>query len=159
LRLGGNQVLSPAKAQRRKGGKKTKNGRKDKTMRTENELARIAVDAAFQIHTKLGPGLLESVYEVIMAHELRKRGVKTDRQKPVSIEYDELKFDEGFRADLVLDDRVVLELKSVENVLPVHPKQLRTYLRLMKLRLGLLINFNTELIRDGITRVVNGLPE
>jgi GxxExxY protein len=123
----------------------------------ENELAKIIVDAAFHIHKRLGPGLLESVYEVVLAHVLMKRELKVKRQVPVAIVYDDIKFDVGFRADLIIEDKVIVELKSVENVVPVHKKQLLTYLRLADKRLGLLINFGAELIRDGITRVVNGL--
>ena len=124
---------------------------------TENEIAKIVVDAAFQVHKRLGPGLLESVYEVILAHELKKRGLRVKRQVPVPIVFDEIKFDEGFRADLIIEEKVIVELKSVEKVVPVHKKQLLTYLRLADKRLGLLINFGAELIRDGISRVVNGL--
>jgi len=105
----------------------------------------------------LGPGLLESVYETVLAYDLEKRGLKIDRQVAVAIVYGEIKFDEGFRADLIVEDKVIVELKSVENVVPVHKKQLLTYLRLADKRLGLLINFGSELIRDGISRVVNGL--
>ena len=126
---------------------------------TENEIAKIIVDAAFQIHKRLGPGLLESVYEVVLAHELKKRGMKVNRQVPVAIVYDDIKFDEGFRADLVVEEKVIVELKSVEKEIPVHKKQLLTYLRLADKRLGLLINFGSELIRDGISRVVNSLKE
>ncbi|MBC8200317.1 MAG: GxxExxY protein [Desulfobacteraceae bacterium] len=124
---------------------------------TENEIAKIIVDAAFQVHKRLGPGLLESVYEVILAHELKKRGLNVKRQVPVAIVYDDIKFDEAFRADLIVEEKVIVELKSVEKVSRVHKKQLLTYLRLADKRLGLLINFGTELIRDGISRVVNGL--
>jgi GxxExxY protein len=124
---------------------------------TENEIAKIIVDAAFQVHKRLGPGLLESVYEVILAHELKKRGLNVKRQVPVPIVFDEIKFNEGFRADLMVEEKVIVELKSVEKVSSVHKKQLLTYLRLADKRLGLLINFGTELIRDGISRVVNGL--
>ena len=124
---------------------------------TENEVAKIIVDTAFQIHKRLGPGLLESVYEVVLAHALERRGLKIDRQVPVPIVFDEIKFDEGFRADLIVEDKVIIELKSVENIAPVHKKQLLTYLRLTDKRLGLLINFGSELIRDGISRVVNNL--
>jgi len=126
---------------------------------TENEIAKIIVDVAFQIHKRLGPGLLESVYEVILAHELKKRGLRVKRQVPVPIVFDEIKFDEGFRADLIVEEKVIVELKSVEKVSRVHKKQLLTYLRLADKRLGLLINFGAELIRDGISRVVNGLKE
>ena len=124
---------------------------------TENEVAKIIVDTAFQIHKRLGPGLLESVYEVILAHELKRRGLKVDRQVPVAIVFDGIRFDEGFRADVIVGDKVIVELKSVENVIPVHKKQLLTYLRLTDKRLGLLLNFGSELIRDGISRVVNNL--
>lgn len=124
---------------------------------TENEIAKIIVDAAFQIHKRLGPGLLETVYEVVLAYDLKKRGLKVDRQVPVAIVFDGLRFDEGFRADLIVEDKVIIELKSVENIAPVHKKQLLTYLRLTDKKLGLLINFGSELIRDGISRVVNNL--
>ena len=124
---------------------------------TENEIAKIVVDATFHIHKKLGPGLLESVYEVVLAHVLKKRGLNVKRQVPVAIVFEGIRFDEGFRADLVVEDKVIVELKSVEKVMPVHKKQLLTYLRLADKKLGLLINFGSELIRDGISRVVNGL--
>jgi len=126
---------------------------------TENEIAKIVVDAAFCIHTHFGPGLHEIVYEVCLAHELRKRGLQVERQKVIPVRYDSITFDEGFRADVVVEDKVVLELKAVENIHPVHKKQLLTYLRLANKRLGLLINFDSALIKDGIFRVVNGLPE
>ncbi len=133
--------------------------RKDAKIRImpENEIAKIIVDAAFQIHKRLGPGLLESVYETLLSYELKKRGLKVERQVPVAIVFDGIRFDEGFRADLIVEDKVIVELKSVENVVPVHKKQLLTYLRLTDKRLGLLINFGSELIRDGISRVVNSL--
>jgi GxxExxY protein len=126
---------------------------------TENELAKIVVDAAYRVHTQLGPGLLESVYEIALAHELKKRQLKVERQVPITIRYDELIFDEGFRADGIVEDKLILELKSVEQIAPVHKKQLLTYLRLADKRLGLLINFGAERIKDGISRVVNGLGE
>lgn len=125
---------------------------------TENEIAKIIVDAAYHVHKSLGPGLLESVYETVLAYELKRR-LKVERQVPVAIVYDNIKFDEGFWADLIVEDKVIVELKSVENVIPVHKKQLLTYLRLADKRLGLLINFGSELIRDGISRVVNGLKD
>ena len=124
---------------------------------TENEIAKIIVDTAFHIHKSLGPGLLESVYDTVLAYELKKRGLKVKRQVPVAIVYDAIKFDEGFRADLIVEEKVIVELKSVENIVPVHKKQLLTYLRLADKRLGLLINFGSLLIRDGISRVVNSL--
>ena len=126
---------------------------------TENEVATIIVDAAYKVHCALGPGLLESVYEVVLAKELAKRGLSVLRQQPITIIYEDLVFDEGFRADLIVENCVIVELKSVETVAPVHRKQLLTYLRLTDMRLGLLINFNAPLIKDGIIRVVNNLSE
>ena len=126
---------------------------------TENLIAKQIVDAAFQVHLKLGPGLLESVYETILGYELEKRGLSIQRQKAIPITYDKLVFDEGFRADIMVEDTVIVELKSVESIRPVHKKQLLTYLRLTDKKLGLLINFGAALIKDGIHRIVNGLPE
>lgn len=126
---------------------------------TENKIAKIIVDAAYQIHVRLGPGLLESVSETVLAYELKKRGLNVVRQVPVPVIYDDLDFEEGFRADLIVEDRVIIELKSVENILPVHKKQLLTYLRLKDCRLGLLINFGEALIKDGISRIANGLKD
>jgi GxxExxY protein len=126
---------------------------------TENALAREIVDAAYRIHTRLGPGLLESVYEAVLAHELKSRSLRILRQHPIPIIYDTLRIDNGFRADLVVEDKVIVEIKSLELVAPVHKKQLMTYLRLSNKRLGLLINFNVGLIKDGIVRIVNGLEE
>ena len=125
----------------------------------ENQIATIVVDIAYKIHTKLGPGLLETVYEVTLAHELRKRGLRVERQVPVPIVYEELVFEEGFRADLIVEDKFIVELKSVEVLPPVAPKQLLTYLRLRDCRLGLLINFGESLIKNGIKRVANGMPD
>ena len=124
-----------------------------------NDVTAQIVDAAYQIHQQLGPGLLETVYEIILAHELRKRGLRVRRQVPVPVEYDGLKFDEGFRLDLLVEEAVIVEIKSVEKNHPVHPKQLRTHLVLAKLQLGLVLNFGLERMKDGITRIVNGLPE
>jgi GxxExxY protein len=126
---------------------------------TENEIATAVVDAAYHVHTELGPGLLETVYEVALAHELKKRGLRSDRQVPIAIEYDGIKFDEGFRADILVEDKVILELKSIEELARVHHKQLLTYLRLADKHLGLLVNFGQEYIKDGIKRIVNGLEE
>ena len=126
---------------------------------TENEIAREIVDAAFHIHKALGPGLLETVYEVVLARELEKRGLGVVRQQPVPIAFGDLNFDEGFRADLIVEDKVIVELKSVEQIAPVHKKQLLTYLRLADKRLGLLINFGSAVIKDGINRIVIGLEE
>jgi GxxExxY protein len=123
----------------------------------ENKIAQSILDAAFRIHRELGPGLLESVYEAILARELSKNGFTVVRQQAVPIRFEEMLFDEGFRADLVINGLVIVELKSVEKLNPVHAKQLLTYLKLMGLKLGLLINFNEALLKDGIKRVVNGL--
>jgi len=125
----------------------------------ENEIAREIVDIAFHIHKELGPGLLESVYETILYVELCEKGFSVSRQQSVAIKYGKLTFDQGFRADLIINDKVIVELKSVERVIPLHKKQLLTYLRLSEKRLGLLINFGSVLIKDGITRVVNRLPD
>jgi GxxExxY protein len=123
---------------------------------TENEIAKEILDAAFRVHTKLGPGLFESVYEVVMAYELKKRGLTADRQKAMPITYDGIRFDEAFRSDLVVDGKVIAELKSVEALLSVHAKQLLTQLRLSDLKLGLLINFGEAHLKNGIKRVING---
>jgi len=126
---------------------------------TENEIAKIIVDAAYQIHVRLGPGLLESVYETVLSYELKKRRLNVMRQVPVPVIYDDLEFEEGFRADLIVEGCVIIELKSVESIQPVHKKQLLTYLRLTDRRLGLLINFGDALIKDGISRIANGLSD
>lgn len=124
---------------------------------TENELSKIIVDVAYQIHTKLGPGLLESVYEEIMYYELQKSGLNVERQKGIPVIWEGIKMDLGFRADLIIENKVIIELKSVETIAPVHPKQLLTYLKITGKKLGLLINFNDSLIKNGITRIVNNL--
>jgi GxxExxY protein len=111
------------------------------------------------LHTKLGPGLLESIYEVLLAYELKKRGLSVVRQVPIIVEYDGIRFEKGYRLDLLVEDKVIVEVKSIEKVANIHKKQLLTYLRLTNKKLGLLINFNEELIRDEITRVVNSLDE
>jgi GxxExxY protein len=123
----------------------------------ENEITGAVVDAAYKVHTTLGPGLLESVYESVMDFELRRRKLRVSRQVAIPVIYEGVCLDEGFRADLIVEDRVIVELKSVEAVHPVHKKQLLTYLRLADKRVGLLINFNVTLIKDGISRVVNNL--
>lgn len=119
------------------------------------ELARIAVDAGLELHKEIGPGLLESVYEALLASSLAQRGIKVDRQKPIELRYAGLVFAEGFRADLMLDDKLIIEVKSVDRVVPVHGKQLLTYLRLLNLPLGLLMNFGGATFREGVKRVVN----
>ena len=126
---------------------------------TENAIAKEIVDAAFRIHTTLGPGLLESVYDMVLAYELGRRGLRVVRQQPIPVVYENVRIDTGFRADLVVEDKVIVEIKSVEFLAPVHNKQLLTYLRLADKRLGLLINFQVALIKDGITRIVNGLED
>lgn len=125
----------------------------------ENEIATIVLDASFKIHTQLGPGLLESVYEVVLAHELRKAGLQVERQVSIPIIYDGLKFDEGFRADLLAGDKVIVELKSVETLNPVHAKQVLTQIRLSGKKLGLLVNFGEVSLKNGIKRLVNGTIE
>ena len=117
------------------------------------------VDAAFKVHTTLGPGLLESVYLAVLAYEIEKRGLSVAREVPIPVQYDSLVFEEGFRADLLVAERVIVEVKSVERSHPVHKKQLLTYLRLARKRLGLLINFGAPLLKEGVSRVVNGLPD
>ncbi len=126
---------------------------------TENAIAKEVVDVAYHIHTTLGPGLLESVYETILANQLEKRNLRAIRQQPIPLVYEGTQFSIGFRADLVVEAKVIVEVKSIADLTPLHKKQLLTYLRLADMRLGLLINFNVARIRDGITRIVNGLEE
>jgi GxxExxY protein len=123
----------------------------------ENELSRIIVNSCFKIHSRLGPGLLESVYEAILFHELVKFGLKVERQKTIPVIWDDVYLDIGFRSDLIIENKVIVEIKSVEQLSNVHLKQVLTYLRITDLKLGLLINFNEALIKNGIKRVVNGL--
>ncbi len=125
----------------------------------ENEIGTIVVTAAIQVHRDLGPGLLETVYEVVLAHELAESGLSVKRQVPIAVHYHGISFDEGFRADIVVEDKVILELKSVQAVSPVHTKQVQTYLRLTGMKLGYLLNFGAALMKQGITRCVNGLEE
>ena len=126
-------------------------------MRQLDDITEAIIDTAIHIHRALGPGLLESVYEAVLARALEKRGLHVDRQPVVRFEYDGLVFDEGFRADLVVDHQVLVELESVERLAPVHGKQLLTYLRLMNTRVGLLINFGGNTLKEGLHRVVNDL--
>jgi GxxExxY protein len=125
----------------------------------ENQIGKIVVDTAIAIHRELGPGLLETVYEIVLLHELRHRGLRADRQVPVAIEYQGNRFDEGFRADIIVEDKVILELKSVESLNNVHKKQLLTYLKLADKRLGFLLNFGEAMMKQGITRIANKLQE
>ncbi len=122
----------------------------------ENEIGKIVVDSAVCLHKELGPGLLESVYEVLLSYELQSRGLKLKRQVSIPIEYRGIKFDEGFRADIIVENKVVLELKSVETASKAHKKQVLTYLKLTGMKLGYLLNFGESLMKDGITRLLNG---
>lgn len=122
---------------------------------SENQIATIVVDVAFKIHTQYGPGLFESVYEGIMVHELLKRGLFVTTQTPIPLIHDNIKFEAGFRADIIVENKVIIELKSIDALAPVHFKQVQTYLKLSELKLGLLINFNVNLIKDGIHRIAN----
>ncbi len=122
----------------------------------ESRIGDVIVDSAVKLHRHLGPGLLESVYEVTLARELEKRGLRISRQIPVSIRFDGITFDEGFRADIIVENKVIIELKSVETVTNAHKKQLLTYLRLAGMKLGYLLNFGEALMKDGITRIING---
>ena len=126
---------------------------------TENEIGTRAIEAAIAVHRELGPGLLETVYEVILARELVDRGLKVERQVAVPILYKGIRFDEGFRADMIVENKVILELKSVERVSASHKKQVQTYLRLTGCKLGYLLNFGEDVMKTGITRCVNGLEE
>lgn len=123
----------------------------------ENEITKTIIDLCIKIHKTLGPGLLESVYEEVLAYELNKHEISVARQIGVPVQYESTKLDLGFRADMIVDDKVVLELKSVETVLPLHKKQLLTYLKLTGKKAGLLINFNESLMKNGIFRIVNGI--
>ncbi len=124
---------------------------------SENELSRIIVNCCFNIHIDLGPGLLESVYEEALAHELVNQNLVIKKQQALPAVYKQVKLDLGFRTDLIVEDKVIIEIKSVEAIAPVHQKQLLTYLKLTGMKLGLLINFNEALIKDGIHRIVNKL--
>jgi GxxExxY protein len=126
---------------------------------TENSIAKIIVDVAFIIHKRFGPGLLESAYKAFMLNDLRKRGLKVKSEVPMPVVYDNVMLDKGYRADFIVEDLVIIELKAVENIAYVHQKQLLTYLKISNFKLGLLINFGAPLIKYGIKRVVNGLEE
>ena len=123
----------------------------------ENEISGILVDIFIKVHSQLGPGLLESVYEEVICFELQKRNLNYKRQQGISVMYDEIKMEMGFRADIIVEDKVIVEIKSVEVLAPVHHKQLLTYLKLTNVKLGLLVNFNVNLVKDGIVRIVNNL--
>ena len=126
---------------------------------TENQIAKIVVDAAIAVHRELGPGLMETVYEIALAHELKDRELKVRRQVSIPIRYKGIRFEEGFRADLMVEEKVLLKLKSIETVNMSHQKQVLTYLRLTGCKLGFLLNFGEALMKDGINRIVNGLQE
>jgi GxxExxY protein len=125
----------------------------------ENAIGKEVVDSAVKVHRELGPGLLETVYEVVLAKGLERRGLRAERQVPVPIHSGGVRFEEGFRADIIVEGKVILELKSVEQLSKVHAKQLFTYLKLKGLKLGFVLNFGANLMKDGIERIVNGLPE
>ena len=127
-------------------------------MKELDDITGAIVDASLKIHRDLGPGLLETIYEAVLARELAKRELHVERQKPVSFQYDGLIFDEGLRVDLLVENRVIVELKSVEKLAPVHRKQLLTYLRLLDQPVGLLINFGAVTLREGLHRIVHRLP-
>ncbi|MBN2218392.1 MAG: GxxExxY protein [Pirellulales bacterium] len=123
----------------------------------ENDLGTIIIDSAIDVHRVLGPGLLETVYEVALAHKLRTKGLSVERQVPIAIEYEGIFFEEGFRADLIVDEKVIVELKSKQEVSAADRKQIQTYLALTKHKLGYLLNFGAVLMKDGIVRAVNKL--
>ena len=125
----------------------------------ENEIGKVVVDTAVGIHREMGPGLLESVYEIILANELRSKGYEIKRQVAVPIEFKRIKFEDGFRADLIVNSKVIIELKCIERLSNAHKKQLLTYLRLTGLHLGFLLNFGEALMKNGIHRIVNKLPD
>jgi GxxExxY protein len=145
-------LLFLAKTLRRKLMKKKSN-----TIMTENEISRIVVDACYRIHSKLGPGLFESVYERILVIELEKEGLQVERQKVIPVKWDDVEIEQGFKADIIVENKVIIELKSIDKLADVHYKQLLTYLKLTDLKLGLLINFKENLIKMGIKRIVNNL--
>ena len=124
---------------------------------TENELSRIIVNSCFNIHIALGPGVLESVYEEALAYELVNQNLLIRKQQALPAVYKQVRLDLGFRTDLIVEDKVIIEIKSIETIAPVHHKQLLTYLKLTGIKLGLLVNFNEALIKDGIHRIVNKL--
>jgi len=124
-----------------------------------NDITKQVIDAAYKIHSTLGPGLLESAYQNILTYELKKRGLSVESEKPMPVYYDSITLDIGYRADLIVENIVIIELKSVEKVAEVHKKQLLTYLRASGMQVGLLINFGAPLIKDGIFRIVNGFKE
>ncbi len=125
----------------------------------ENEITKIIIDSAHKIHTKLGPGLLESVYQAVLIYELKERGLQVESEVPIPIQYQTIHLEVGFRADIIVENKVIVELKSVEKLSEIHKKQLLTYLRIADIRVGLLLNFGAPLIKEGIVRIVNGYVE
>jgi GxxExxY protein len=123
----------------------------------ENDISKIIIECSIKVHKSLGPGLLESVYEATLNFELNKSGLNSQTQVPLPVYYEGTKLEVGFRADIIVENMVIIEIKSIETIAPVHKKQLLTYLKLSNKKLGLLINFNVELLKDGITRIVNNL--
>jgi GxxExxY protein len=126
---------------------------------TENDIGKIVVNCAMRLHIELGPGLLETVYEIILVRMLQDAGLNAERKVPIPIEFREIRFEEGFRADIIVEDKVILELKSVEKACNVHKKRVLTYLKLTNKKLGFLLNFGEALMKDGITRILNGQAE
>jgi len=124
---------------------------------SENEISKILVNIFFKIHQALGPGLFESVYESAICHELDKAGIRYCRQKEIAVFYENVRIDMGFRADIIVEEKLIIEIKSIEKLMPVHAKQLHTYIKLTNIKLGLLVNFNEELIKNGISRIANNL--
>jgi iron complex transport system substrate-binding protein len=145
----------PASEQNSRGGAENA---EEQALKELDDITGAIVDAALKIHMDLGPGLLESVYEVVLARSMEKRGFLAERQKVICFEYDGMIFEEGFRVDLLVEGQVVVELKSVEKLAPVHSKQVLTYLRLMNLPVGLLINFGAPTLKEGLHRIVSNLP-
>jgi len=125
----------------------------------ENEIGSILLDTAIKLHKKLGPGLFENVYEVVLMDHLQKKGLSVQRQVSIPIKFEGKQFDEAFKLDLLIEGKVIIELKSIEKINPTHKKQVLTYLKLTNKKLGYILNFGTELMKDGITRIVNGLPD
>ncbi len=123
---------------------------------TDQELSKEVLDSAYKVHTALGPGLLESAYQACLSFELVNKGLKVEAEKPLPLIYNEVKLDCGYRIDLLVEDRLIIELKSVDELAPIHLSQVLTYLKLSKKRFGLLINFNVKSLKNGIKRVVNG---
>ena len=123
---------------------------------SENDLAKLAIDLGFKVHKKLGPGLLENVYEECLCYEIEKQGITVEKQKPLPLVYETVKLEVGYRVDLLVENKLIIEVKSIDGLNNIHLAQVMTYLRLSGLKLGLLLNFNTVLFKDGIQRVING---